>query len=405
MKTFQKIIAALLLLIGSSQIGKAADSYTPNCRIVQMPTGSNDTLWGTKANAAFAMLDQCISQGTVISVTGGNVTLTTANNAADQARSAIIAFTGTPGVMRNITMPNVSKMTWVVNKSNASLLFNAGAGLTATVTSGSVALLYTDAATNVTAPINVASAASTWTAAPSTSPLLASALGLGMSPTNILDVTQSQNGNSVISFLNGSTGTAAQATLILRNSGSGYGALFHYGTGYTPLGLSRADGTNLLGTGAGGLTISTGQAQPIYFGINSAFVGEWDNAGNHLVGDSDYHGHPSNISRSVAGVFTTMTGQTTAVSSGGSATLFTLPAGGSPSGAWIVSAQFSVADANTYGMVYLIMVDNQRTSLTALKAPTFGGMSVGTYPSPMDVVVTNGAGSPQIFYWSAIRIH
>jgi hypothetical protein len=159
MKTFQKIAAALLLLIGSSQLARSADTYTPNCRIVQMPTGSNDTLWGTKANAAFAMLDQCISQGTVISVTGGNVTLTTANNAADQARSAIIAFTGTPGTTRTITMPNVSKLTWVANSSNASLIFTAGAGTTATVIAGATALIYTDSSTNAVALMNVASSA------------------------------------------------------------------------------------------------------------------------------------------------------------------------------------------------------------------------------------------------------
>lgn len=159
MKLFAKIAAAALLLIGSSQISRAADTYTPNCRIVQMPTGSNDTLWGTKANAAFAMLDQCISQGSIISVTGGNVTLTTANNAADQARSAIIAFTGTPGVTRTITMPNVSKLTWVANSSNSSLIFTAGAGTTATVISGATALIYTDAATNAVALMNVASSA------------------------------------------------------------------------------------------------------------------------------------------------------------------------------------------------------------------------------------------------------
>lgn len=157
MKLFAKIAAAALLLIGTSQIARAADTYTPNCRIVQMPTGSNDTLWGTKANSAFAMLDQCISQGTVVNVTGGNVTLSTANNAPDQARSAIIAFTGTPGVTRTITVPNVSKLTWVANSSNSSLIFTAGAGTTVTVTSGSSALIYTDASTNVVAVINMPS--------------------------------------------------------------------------------------------------------------------------------------------------------------------------------------------------------------------------------------------------------
>lgn len=160
MQILKYAFAALLLLVGAMGIpAHAVDTYTPNCRIVQMPTGSNDTLWGTKANAAFAMLEQCISQGAVINVTAANVTLTTANNAADQARSAIIAFTGTPGVTRTITMPNVSKLTWVANSSNSSLTFTSGAGTTATVLSGASALIYTDGSTNAVAVVNIAASA------------------------------------------------------------------------------------------------------------------------------------------------------------------------------------------------------------------------------------------------------
>lgn len=287
MKLFAKIAAAALLLIGSSQISRAADTYTPNCRIVQMPTGSNDTLWGTKANAAFAMLDQCISQGSIISVTGGNVTLTTANNAADQARSAIIAFTGTPGVTRTITMPNVSKLTWVVNSSNASLIFTSGAGTTATVAAGAVALIYTDAATNATAVLNVASSAqavltsgfgtgiATFLATPSSanlaaaltdetgtgsavfagSPTFTGGVGIGMTPSNILDITQTQNGSSVFSLKNASAGVSANSQLSMSN-GTHVGEMRMFGTGFTTSVASRQDGMLLYTDGAGGMTYS-----------------------------------------------------------------------------------------------------------------------------------------------------
>lgn len=133
----------------------AADSYTADCRIVQMPTGSNDSQWGVKANAAFAMLDQCITGSVTISLTSGDVTLTTANNATDQARSAFIAFIGTPGVTRVVTMPNVSKLTYVQNSSNAAVTFTAGAGLTYTMAAGDGGLIFTDGLTDAVALVDI----------------------------------------------------------------------------------------------------------------------------------------------------------------------------------------------------------------------------------------------------------
>jgi hypothetical protein len=139
---------AMIAVLCTANQARAADSYTPDLRIVQMPTGSNDTQWGIKANAAFAMLEQGIAGGASISVTGANVTLTTANNASDQARNAILAFTGTPGTQRTVVMPNVSKLTWVSNASDSNIVFTAGAGVNTIVAPGGLALIYTDGATN-----------------------------------------------------------------------------------------------------------------------------------------------------------------------------------------------------------------------------------------------------------------
>lgn len=193
------IIAALaILVLAFSPRAHAADTYTPDLRIVQMPTGSNDTLWGIKANAAFAMLEQGIAGGATISVTSGSVTLTTANNASDQARNAVLAFTGTPGVTRTVTMPNVSKLTWVVNASNAAITFNAGAGLTSTVGSGNVALIYTDGSTNANLLTNISNFSAVLLAA-STQADQRTALGLGSSATHpATDFMQGANNLSEI---------------------------------------------------------------------------------------------------------------------------------------------------------------------------------------------------------------
>lgn len=99
----------------------------------------------------------------------------------------------------------------------------------------------------------------------------AAGLGLGLVPVNLVDLRQDQNGNSTISLENASTGAAALASLQLYN-GASFAVLRQYGANYTTSGLNRQDGTQLVGSGAGGLTIETAANQPIYFAVNSAEI-------------------------------------------------------------------------------------------------------------------------------------
>jgi hypothetical protein len=171
----------------------AADTYTSACRIVQMPTGSNDTTWGTKANAAFAMLEACATGAVSVDDTSANVTLTVANNAADQARNALIVITGTPGTTRTITVPNVAKTMTMANASDSPISISAGAGTTVTLAASHAALLLTDGATNVaqiyldanvSAPTGITPIANGGTAS-STAPNALTALGAAASASTI----------------------------------------------------------------------------------------------------------------------------------------------------------------------------------------------------------------------------
>lgn len=126
-----------------------ADSFTSSLRIIQMPTGSNDKLWGPKADAAFAMLEQGIAGQVNIDLTAGNHTLTTANNATDEARNALISLSGTPGTTRTLTMPDVEKITFILNSTDSPVILTAGAGATVALTPGQTAIVITDGATNV----------------------------------------------------------------------------------------------------------------------------------------------------------------------------------------------------------------------------------------------------------------
>src|SRR5215471_1381318 len=115
-----------------------ADTYTSSLRIAQQTIGGNENNWGTILNSSLAMLDEAIAGIVSVSVTAGNVTLSTANNADDQARNALIILTGTPGTTRTVTFPDVEKLTWVFNNCSdgSSISCMAGAGTTVTVQAG-----------------------------------------------------------------------------------------------------------------------------------------------------------------------------------------------------------------------------------------------------------------------------
>ena len=103
-------------------------------------------------------------------------------------------------------------------------------------------------------------------------------VGIGMTPTNILDITQNQNAATVQQIYNNSGGTGALLGLYLNNATSKM-SLFQFGASYTTSGVYRADGTMLRAGGAGGLTLVTDTAQPIYFGINNAEVARFFTGG------------------------------------------------------------------------------------------------------------------------------
>ena len=107
-------------------------------------------------------------------------------------------------------------------------------------------------------------------------------LGIGMTPSNVLDITQTQNAWSQINILNANASTAA-GTLINGTNNSGHQVQMGMtGSGYTPSGMFRADAGFLISSGAGGLSLFTTAAQPIYFGINGVEKGRIDSASGNL---------------------------------------------------------------------------------------------------------------------------
>lgn len=117
-------------------------SYTPRLRLEMQAAGENLNTWGApKLNTVIHRIDYSIAGLASIALTGNHV-LTSSNTADDEARSAILKFTGAGGF--TVTIPSVSKVYQVWNACAGGLTLTTGAGATVDVTSGEVALVICD---------------------------------------------------------------------------------------------------------------------------------------------------------------------------------------------------------------------------------------------------------------------
>jgi hypothetical protein len=112
----------------------AVTNFSPLLGLALPTTGDLSGTWGTTVNDSItSLLDSAVAGTTTLS-TDADVTLTTTNGAANQARNAIIRWTASNGATtRYITAPAQSKAYLVVNDGTGSIVFR-GAGPTTGVT-------------------------------------------------------------------------------------------------------------------------------------------------------------------------------------------------------------------------------------------------------------------------------
>jgi len=212
-------------------------------------------------------------------------------------------------------------------------------------------------------------------------------LGIGMTPSNVLDITQTQDGLSTIGLKNASTGTSGRMALLLSNVSTSGGIILN-GTGYTTSGLLRQDGAYVFGNGAGGLTLAAGAAQPIYFGINSAEVARFGSDGSLLIGSTTNVG-AGNMSAKSHIVRTTVaavngTSQITAVRT-----------------ASVSTSATTIYAMGDYGYLFLITGDNGGNGFTDLVISGFGSgvtviSSTTAFGSPVGRTYSNSSGNLQL---------
>lgn len=120
-------------------------SYTQSLRLILPVTGELTGTWGDAVNAGLTeLVEDAIAGTAAIAMANANVTLTTANEAADQARNMFLNLTGANTAQRDVIVPAVSKLYFVHNGTTGGfgVQVKTAAGAGFIVPNGARAALY-----------------------------------------------------------------------------------------------------------------------------------------------------------------------------------------------------------------------------------------------------------------------
>ena len=121
-------------------------TYTTSLRFELQATGENVNVWGDRLNTALSRIDVAVAGMTTVALTG-NYTLTTSNTASDDARAAMLKFTGGAGPF-TVTLPSLSKKYSVWNATTGTVTLTTGSGSTVQVATTDIVDVFCDG-TNV----------------------------------------------------------------------------------------------------------------------------------------------------------------------------------------------------------------------------------------------------------------
>lgn len=117
-------------------------TYTVSHRFELQGSGENLNSWGTRLNTALTRIDFAVAGLATVALTG-NYTLTASNTATDEARAAILKFTGGAGPF-TVTIPGVQKPYRVWNATTGPVTLTTGAGATVVVDSTDIQDVFCD---------------------------------------------------------------------------------------------------------------------------------------------------------------------------------------------------------------------------------------------------------------------
>jgi len=225
----------------------AVTNFSPLLGLALPTTGDLQGTWGTTVNDSITNLIDSAVAGTTTLSTDVDVTLSTTNGAANQARNAIILWTASNGATtRNITAPAQSKAYLVINAGTGSIVIR-GSGPTTGVTIPAsaralVAWNGTDFVKIVSNPVSLT------TDVTGTLPIANG--GTGTTSTTFADLTTNVTG--VLPAANGGTGLSTPGTSgnVLTSNGTAWvsSAPTAGGTVTSVSGSGSANGLSLSGT-------------------------------------------------------------------------------------------------------------------------------------------------------------
>jgi len=122
-------------------------TYTSRLGLVKQGTGDNTDTWGTQLNQyAIDLIDEAISGVESIAIASTTTTLTSTDGASNQARNAILKFTGTLSGDSAVVVPAREKLYLISNSTSGSftLTIKVTGQTGVVIPQGMVMLVYCD---------------------------------------------------------------------------------------------------------------------------------------------------------------------------------------------------------------------------------------------------------------------
>ena len=122
-----------------------ASTYSTSLRIQLIGTGDQSGVWGTSTNTNLGtLIEQAITGVQTINLSGSTYTLTSFNGIVDEARNAVLSFTGSLSANCTVIAPAYNKVYIVKNATGSTVTMSVGAGSTVVVPNGQTYIVYTD---------------------------------------------------------------------------------------------------------------------------------------------------------------------------------------------------------------------------------------------------------------------
>jgi len=224
----------------------------------------------------------------------------------------------------------------------------------------------------------------------------AGSVGIGMTPSNVLDITQNQNGGSTVKILNNSATANASAQFQMSN-GTTNSYVVQFGSSGTGTGLNILDCMSIQTTCTNGMRFGVNASTPYIWYQGSSEVARFDTGGQLMVGTTSNLGSISNAAPVIGGLIITQRGS---VSVGSSATV-TMFSTTNLQASYLVHASINVADAPNYACAAWVLTDQTSTQVVQIRN---GANGTSITASGQDIRFTNGAIGTQIVYWGVTRI-